>query len=121
MNENLYGYWKMTEMRFLDDDGNWISEKVFGGASVFTKSGEINTFTRTSEIAFGYSGRYTVKGNDLLITPEVSSILDQENKLIIRTIKELTADSLTLAMVDAATGRNYCIDFKIASRSFTAY
>jgi hypothetical protein len=118
INQNLYGYWKMTAMRFLKTDGEWESETVFGGSSVFTESGQINTFTRTSEIPFGYSGTFVIKGNDLLITPEVCSITSQEGHLIIRTVKELGAESLTLAMTDEATGRKYEIDFRLLDRSF---
>lgn len=116
----LYGYWKMTAMRFLKPDQTWESESVFGGASIFTKAGYINTFTRTSELSFGYSGNFKLKGNDLVITPEVCSIPSLENRLIIRTLKSVSENELTLSMVDEATGREYEMDFQILTRSFVS-
>jgi|GEM_PF-2627221 len=120
MDQNLYGYWKMTVIRFLKDDGTWESEEVVGGASIFTESGYINTFTRTSELSFGYSGMFTIKGNDLIITPEVCSIQEREGGLFIRTVKSVSRDALTLGMVDDATGRSYEMDFIPLARSFVA-
>jgi hypothetical protein len=115
---DLYGYWKMIDMRFLKADGEWESEKVFGGCSLFTESGQINTFTRTSELAFGYSGTFTIKGNDLLIKPEVCSLQSLEGHIITRTIVQVSADRLVLGMTDEATGRKYEIFFDLVTRSF---
>ena len=118
INQNLYGCWKMTEMRFLRPDGTWDLEPVIGGSSVFTQNGHISTFTRTADLPYGYSGRFTIKGNDLLVYPEASSIPEQEGHLLIRTVKELSADHLVLAMNDEATGRKYEMKFSILERHF---
>lgn len=118
INNNLYGLWKMVEMRFQRDDGSWEAEPVYGGTSMFTSNGQILTFTR-AEIPFGYSGTFTIKGDDLVITPEVCSLDELENTTIRRTVKHLTAETLTLGMVDAATERNYEIYFKLIAKSFS--
>lgn len=117
LNKNLYGMWRMIAMRFKKDDGAWESETVYGGFSSFTSGGYISTFTR-AEIPFGYSGKFTIKGDDLVIVPEVCSIQELEGQTIVRTVKKLTAETLTLAMTDHATGRNYEIDFKLLTHQF---
>ena len=118
VNKNLYGCWKLTAMRYQISDGSWEDEVVFGGNAVFTESGEITTFTRTADLAFGYSGKFVLRGDDLVITPQVSSITAIEGKTIIRTVKILSAGELTLGMHDDATGRNYEIGFKLLTRQF---
>lgn len=107
----------MTSMRFRKGDGAWEPEIVYGGTSVFTANGQIVTFTR-AEIPFGYSGSFKIKGDDLLITLEVCSIQELEGKMITRTVTKLTTDTLTLAMTDEATGRDYEIDFQLLATSF---
>ena len=117
INNNLYGLWKMTAMRYQNDTGSWESESVFGGTSMFTSRGHILTFT-SAEIPFGYSGTFTMQGDDLVITPEVCSIPELEKTTIRRTVKSITAETLTLGMVDSATGRNYEIDLKLLAKTF---
>ena len=108
----------MIAMRYRDIEGNWENELVFGGTSVFTETGVISTFTRTSELAFGYSGKFSLKGDDLVIVPEVCSIATLEGAPITRTVKKLTPETLLLGMIDDATGRNYEIELKLLTRSF---
>lgn len=117
INQNLYGLWQMISMRFQNENGNWESEPVEGGTSMFTSTGQILTFTR-AEIAFGYSGTFVIDGDDLVITPDVCSIPELEKTPIIRRVISVTAESLTLGMTDAATGRIYEIDFRLVARSF---
>lgn len=119
MNKNIFGFWKMTAIRYQNESGEWESETVFGGASIFTEDGHINTFTRTSELAFGYSGTFAIKGNDLIIQPEVSSLPEIEGKTIVRSLKSLKDDQMTLTMLDDATGRTYEMDFLLKTRHFS--
>ena len=116
--QNLYGFWKMTGMRFLKADGTWEDEKVLGGTSAFTQSGQINTYTRTSELGFGYSGTFVVQDNTLIINVDVCSLPEYEGKTIRRIIKKTGPESLLLGMADDATGRDYEIEFSLVTRSF---
>ncbi len=117
--QNLYGYWKMTGMRYLKPDGSWEQEQVLGGSSVITQSGEILTYTRTSELGFGYSGQFTVEKDSLVTRVDVCSIPELEKKVIRRTIKQCTPQLLILGMHDEATGRDYEIEFNLLTRTFT--
>ena len=119
INKNLYGYWKMIAMRFRKADQSWESEEVLGGASVFTESGQILTYTRTSELGFGYNGTFEIKDNVIHTRIEVCSIPELEGTISTRTIKKLSADSLVLGMFDEATGRDYEIELKLVTNSFT--
>jgi hypothetical protein len=119
INKNLYGYWKMTGMRFRDESGSWNEETVIGGDSIITESGNINTYTRTSETDFGYSGKFKVKGDELIIALDVCTVPELEGKTIKRSVKELTSDSLTLGLLDDATGRSYEVDLKLVTRNFS--
>jgi hypothetical protein len=118
VNNNLYGCWKLTAVKFMNGEGAWEEEEVLGGTSIFTEGGIISTFTRTSDLAFGYSGNFALNGNDLEIKADVCSIPDLEGKTIIRTVKKLTEDELTLGLDDEATGRYYLMDFKLLTFTF---
>jgi hypothetical protein len=118
--KDLFGCWEMTEMKFKNGEGAWEHETVLGGTSIFTESGIVNTFTRTAELAFGYSGRFEIEGSDLRITLKVCSIPALESLQIIRKVLKLSTNALTLGMIDDATGREYEIDFKLLTRKFSA-
>ncbi len=119
-NRYIYGYWKMTAIRFQRIDGSWESERVIGGSSIITESGHITTYTRTSEVGFGYSGQFTVQNNVLIIKVEACSITALENTVITRVVLKATPDAMQLEMHDAATGRHYEMDFNLITRKFNA-
>ena len=115
---NLFGCWRLTAVRFKNYEGIWEHEEVYGGFSAFTEAGFMTTFSRTSDLPFGYSGTFSLNGNEIEITPEVCSIPELEGTKFFRTVKKLTSEDLTLGTDDEATGRHYELDFKLLTSTF---
>ena len=118
LNDSVFGFWKITSIRFLNSDEKWEDETLFGGSTIITKTGNLTTYTKTSDLSFGYSGTFKVKGDDLLITPDVCTIPEMEGNITIRTVKSVSEKSLLLGSIDEATGRTYEFEFELVTRGF---
>lgn len=116
--ELVLGYWQIIAVRFLNLEQQWESEELIGGSAIVTRSGDITIFTRTTELAFAYCGKYTIRGNDFVIVPDACTIPELEKTTLVRTITSVTQDAATLRMFDEPSGRHYEMDFKILTREF---
>ena len=116
--KNLYGYWQLESLRFMNID-KWEDEEPISGTAVFAEAGFMNLYTNTNQFAFGVFGRFFVEEENVCINVDFCTAPDmKENKLIL-SIASLTNETLILNMIDDATGLTFESHFKLITRTFS--
>jgi hypothetical protein len=102
--EKLIGFWKFRSNRIRIEDGSWLTEHLSGGSMAFSKD-EVLVLVRTEQGVWGYSGKYTFDGKQLVITLDVSTSEDIEGQQLTREVKFNNDNEFILSGIESHTGR----------------
>ena len=103
--KSVTGYWKLKAFETRIEDGEWMAEKVLGGAVVLTMSHHVCGFMETSEGHYGYEGNFQIDGNHLFIRADAGSSPGVTGQTVKRELKLVSPNELNVDGCDDQTGR----------------
>lgn len=91
--------------RYTNLEGEWVDETVYGGSCVYLPNGRVTVFMRTSELAFGYTGRYEFDNGKVTTYFEAASEPSLEGTSWVRQFQFEGNDRFHAITVDPATAQ----------------